>query len=182
MLTGDLTALNEKCSTGKSGAFFYLISDSKIFLKTLPKHEFIFYTKIIENYYNHMAEHPNTLVVRIFGLYKLKIYQNKQKVDTIYFISMENIFWKVKAEQQCQIMEVYDLKGSLYGRSGSDGGEFKDQDWIDKKRKIQLPQTFGEIFREQITSDSRFFKKRNINDYSLMVALVKYSGELTPSN
>lgn len=38
ILTGDLTALNEKCSTGKSGAFFYLTSDNRIFLKTLPKH------------------------------------------------------------------------------------------------------------------------------------------------
>lgn len=69
-----------------------------------------------------MTEHSNTLIVRIFGLYKLKIYQNKQKVNTIYFISMENIFWKVKAEETCQIVEVYDLKGSLYGRTGAEGG------------------------------------------------------------
>lgn len=39
-----------------------------------------------------MKEFPNTLIVRIYGLYKLKIYQNKQKINTIYFISMENIF------------------------------------------------------------------------------------------
>ena len=96
-LTGNLTALNEKCSTGKSGAFFYLTSDNRIFLKTLPKNEFIFFTEIIEKYYRHMIENPNTLIVRIYGLYKLKIYQNKQKIDTFYFISMENIFWKVKA-------------------------------------------------------------------------------------
>ncbi len=32
------------------------------------------------------------MIVRIYGLYKLKIFQNKQKVNTIYFISMENIF------------------------------------------------------------------------------------------
>jgi 1-phosphatidylinositol-4-phosphate 5-kinase len=126
LLTGDLTALNEKCSTGKSGAFFYLTSDNKIFLKTLPKREFIFFTKIIQNYYKHLSEYPNTLIVRIFGLYKLKIYQNKQKIDTVYFISMENIFWKVKAEQKCTIEEVYDLKGSLYGRTGAEGEELKD--------------------------------------------------------
>ena len=88
LLTGDLTALNEKCSTGKSGAFFYLTSDNRIFLKTLPKDEFIFFTKIIENYYKHMMDYPNTLIVRIYGLYKLKIFQNKQKINTIYFISM----------------------------------------------------------------------------------------------
>lgn len=37
LLTGDLTALNEKCSTGKSGSFFYLTSDNRVFLKTIPK-------------------------------------------------------------------------------------------------------------------------------------------------
>ena len=77
-----------------------------------------------------MTQYPNTLIVRIYGLYKLKIYQNKQKIDTFYFISMENIFYQVKDSSQCQILEVYDLKGSLYGRTGSDGGELKDQDWI----------------------------------------------------
>lgn len=51
-----------------------------------------------------MTEYSNTLIVRIFGLYKLKIYQNKQKINTIYFISMENIFWKVKAEETCKIV------------------------------------------------------------------------------
>lgn len=39
-----------------------------------------------------MINHPNSLIVRIYGLYKLKIYVNKQKINTIYFISMENIF------------------------------------------------------------------------------------------
>lgn len=30
--------------------------------------------------------------------------------------------------------------------------------------------------------DSRFFKKNNINDYSLMVAIVKFSGDLQVDN
>lgn len=46
LVMGNLTALNEKCSTGKSGSFFYLTQDSNIFLKTIPKHEFIFFTTI----------------------------------------------------------------------------------------------------------------------------------------
>lgn len=39
-----------------------------------------------------MKEFNNTLIVRMYGLYKLKVFKNKKKVDTIYFISMENIF------------------------------------------------------------------------------------------
>ena len=41
---------------------------------------------------------------------------------------------------------------------------------------IRLPDQLKDIFRDQITIDSRFFKKNNINDYSLMVAFVKYEG------
>jgi hypothetical protein len=46
---------------------------------------------------------------------------------------------------------------------------------------ISLPMQLSQIFRDQITNDSRFFKKNNINDYSLMVAFVRYEGELNPS-
>lgn len=73
------------------------------------------------------------------------------------------------------MQEVFDLKGSLYGRTGADGQELKDQDWVERGRKIQLPTEIGEIFRSQIKADSKFFKKNNINDYSLMVAFVKYN-------
>lgn len=170
LLTGDLTALNEKCSTGKSGSFFYLTTDNRVFLKTIPKHEFLFFTRILKHYYEHMSSHPNTLIVRIYGLYKLKVYANRQKINTIYFISMENIF---SQQQGPEILEVYDLKGSLYGRTGQDGKELKDQDWIERGKKISLPSELSALFREQIWADSRFFKKNNINDYSLMVAFVR---------
>lgn len=43
-----------------------------------------------------MINNGNTLIVRVYGLYKLKVYANKQKINTIYFISMENIFHEIK--------------------------------------------------------------------------------------
>lgn len=60
------------------------------------------------------------MIVRIYGLYKLKIFENKKKIDTIYFISMENIFKELAKDQigLIKVKEIYDLKGSLYGRSG----------------------------------------------------------------
>jgi hypothetical protein len=122
-----------------------------------------------------MTANRNSLIVRIYGLYKLKVYVNKQKVNTIYFISMENIFQHLKKEEGVTVDEVYDLKGSLYGRTGSDGNELKDQDWVERGKKIRLPQEISEVFRDQIKADSKFFKKNNINDYSLMVAFVSHN-------
>jgi 1-phosphatidylinositol-4-phosphate 5-kinase len=37
MVIGHLAALSEKCSTGKSGSFFYQTHDNKYLLKTIPK-------------------------------------------------------------------------------------------------------------------------------------------------
>lgn len=42
-----------------------------------------------------MRKYKNSLIVRVYGLYKLKLFVNKEKVQTIYFISMENIFANV---------------------------------------------------------------------------------------
>jgi 1-phosphatidylinositol-4-phosphate 5-kinase len=77
LFLGNLQALNEKCSTGKSGAFFYLTLDNKVFLKTIKKGEYIFFEKILKNYYEHMRNYKNSLIVRVYGLYKLKVFVNK---------------------------------------------------------------------------------------------------------
>ena len=85
----------------------------------------MFFVEILQEYYKHQRDYMNTLIVRIYGLYKLKIYENKEKVNTIYFISMENIFKEINDPKvggfNIQIKEVYDLKGSLYGRTGEEG-------------------------------------------------------------
>lgn len=77
-----------------------------------------------------MRNYKNSLIVRVYGLYKLKIFVNKEKIKTIYFISMENIFSYITKENNLRIDELYDLKGSLYGRTGGEGSELKDQDWV----------------------------------------------------
>ncbi len=92
---------------------------------------------------------------------------------------MQNIFSKIKSEERCYIEQIYDLKGSLYGRTGGEDNELKDRDWMERNKKIQLDVHLNQIFRDQITMDSKFFKKNNINDYSLMVAFIRYQGTVT---
>ena len=43
---------------------------------------------MLKSYYEHTIANPHTLIVRMFGLYKLKQFKNKTKVDTIRFIAM----------------------------------------------------------------------------------------------
>lgn len=49
----------------------------------------------------------------------------------------------------------------------------KDNDWVERKKKIHLSVDVKKIFRNQIKIDSRFFKTNNINDYSLMVTIAE---------
>lgn len=65
-----------------------------------------------------MIKYPNSLIVRICGVYKIKRFFNKSKDSSIYFICMENVF-----SAELKIVEKFDLKGSSYGRSGGDGGD-----------------------------------------------------------
>ena len=103
------------------------------------------------------------------------MFKNKKKVDTIYFISMENIFKDISSDtlSTITIKETYDLKGSFYGRNGSEDKELKDNDWVERKRKIHISPELKSIFKNQIKVDSKFFKNNKINDYSIMVSIAE---------
>lgn len=58
---------------------------------------------------------------------------------------------------------------------GEDGKQLKDQDWMERGKKISLKPETSAIFKDQIKADSKFFKKNNINDYSLMISFVKHN-------
>jgi len=92
LLFGNLSSLTEKVSSGKSGSFFYYSYDDKYMLKTISKDEYILFKKIIKKYYEHLVNNFNTMMTKIFGLYKMKIFKSKSKFDKIYFVVMVNIF------------------------------------------------------------------------------------------
>ena len=162
---GNLTAISEKFSTGKSGAFFYETQDGKYLLKTISKSECNFLIKILRNYHQHLCSNPHSLIVRIFGLYKLKQFKNKTKLSTIRFIAMENIF-----SQRLKPIAIYDLKGSSYDRRG-DQHEFKDLDWTEHRQKISLPKFQRDLLVRQVRKDVLFFSSNNINDYSILLGM-----------
>jgi len=115
-----------------------------------------------------MSSQPNSLIVRICGVYRIKRFFNGTKEKSIYFICMENIF-----AGDLRVLERYDLKGSSYGRKGEPTSEFKDNDWVANRRKIELDVEEQELFVKQLTSDAEFFSRNNINDYSFLVGIAE---------
>ena len=63
---------------------------------------------IVENYAYYIRDHPDSYLIRIYGLYKMK---NKSSNRTIYFIIIGNVF-----DQEIDIDERYDIKGATHKR------------------------------------------------------------------
>ena len=112
LMKGNLTTLTELVSCGKSGSFFYYSADGRFTLKTIHRAEFHFLMGILKNYYEYIIANPQTLIVKFFGLHKIRFkFIKKLKWKKIYIIIMSNFFHTSK-----EIHERYDIKGSTYKR------------------------------------------------------------------
>lgn len=163
-------SLREMCSSGKSGSFFYFSYDSKFVLKTISAKEYEFFKNILQDYYNHILNNPNTLMQRFFGLHTL--YYNNMKM---YFVIMNNVF-----KTNIQVHYKYDLKGSTFQRKSLRGNSYddydynipmKDLDFIERGEKIFLLENEKDLILKEIRNDSLFLSRHNINDYSFLIGV-----------
>jgi hypothetical protein len=157
----------EFISNSKSGQFFFYSHDGRYMIKTQTKEENKFMMRILPHYYKFITENPHTLLVKILGMHRVKMYHLNQK---IHFVIMGSVF-----DTPAVIHQMYDLKGSLVGREATakeraNGGVLKDMDLINDKVKMHLGQKKKQ-FIEQLTRDARFLASLNIMDYSLLVGI-----------
>ena len=100
-------------------------------------------------------------------MHRIKMYHLRRKV---HFVIMSSVF-----DTPAQINTIYDLKGSLVGRSATEkerqsGGVLKDCDMLDDHRKLHLgPKKVN--FMRQLQKDARFLSSLNVMDYSLLVGI-----------
>jgi 1-phosphatidylinositol-4-phosphate 5-kinase len=142
-------------------------------LKTCSHNEFEHFKKIMKNYYYHLLAFPHTLIARFFGLHKIS-FNEDGKIKRIYFVVMANVF-----NTQREIHVRYDLKGSTYGRFTKvkegeaipSGVALKDVDWLNSKEQINLKPEVRALLLQQLKHDAEFFKRNNINDYSVLLGV-----------
>ena len=105
-------------SSGKSGALFYYTKDKNYMLKSISKREFQSLLRILKDYLNFLDSHPDSLLVKFFGAYKLrwkspedtKCFCMKMQT-TSYIVVMDNIF------KNFDVGLRFDLKGSTRSRT-----------------------------------------------------------------
>ena len=171
----------EFISNSKSGQFFFYSHDGRYMIKTQTNEENKFMKRILPHYYRYVTENPHTFLVRILGMHRVKMYHLNRKT---HFVIMESVF-----DTPEPIQKVYDLKGSLVGRSASqkdrdNGGVLKDNDLIDDGVKLELGSKRKAII-DQLEKDANFLADMNIMDYSVLLGIhdrkTRHSGEVEPS-
>jgi len=183
---GNFTGFTELASTGKSGSFFYYSYDSKFILKTVSEDEFHFLRQILPDYYEHIKNHPNTLMTRFYGCHKIIFYRSGiGRSKEFRFVIMNNVF-----STGHKIHVRYDLKGSSVGRQVfTKLGEImyfytifkksdptisrKELDLLAEQRKFILEKEQKKLLMETIKHDCNFFEKQSVNDYSLLIGVHK---------
>jgi len=165
----DKFMLLELSSPGKSGSFFYFSPDYRYLIKTVHYNEHRHFFKVLDKYYNYLEANPNSLIMSIYGLYRLKADGHK-----MYFIVMQNVYPPNK-----DMHRMYDLKGSTKGRYVEPPTEeknyartiFKDINWTDENRHLILGPEKRKLLLEQLEKDAKFLQTMGVMDYSLLVGI-----------
>ncbi|CAD8179979.1 unnamed protein product [Paramecium pentaurelia] len=166
---------------GKSGEFFFFNHNNKLLLKTITMTELNNLTEILEQYFWHCTQNPNTLIAKILGIYTFEGFE----IGRISMILMKNI-GKINLSA---ITRIFDLKGSSYKRevhkpTKQSGGlnnqiitipkQLKDIDFIKLEKQINIsPQCCTTIY-EQLEIDTLFLQSLGFMDYSFCLMLVDW--------
>lgn len=178
---------------GASGELFMFSKDNKFILKTITETEHKVFKSMILQYSEHLREHRDSLIGKIYGLFSFNF---KMGEKPIRMIVMENLF----SINKDAILRKYDLKGSRHSRKvlhkyndidiNSKVPEIlKDIDFENIEKEIKLcsehhldapicnidknKKTFAaERLLERIEADVDFFKGQEIIDYSMILAVV----------
>jgi len=159
-------------STARSGSMFYKTPDKKYFFKTMLGPEVDTLLDLLKDYHGHLTRHPNSFLVRIYGMMRISIGPWK-----CFLQIMGNAFPSGVALDG----GVYDLKGrkpkpgkSLDERGVVSQGAIKDNEI---NFRLLFCEASKNYFIDQIHFDVELLKSHDIMDYSLLLGLHTVTAE-----
>jgi len=151
----------EFVSNSKSGAFFFFSNDGRFMIKTIEQAEAKTLLRILQKYYLHLKQYPDSLIARFYGLHRVQLARPMHGRSKYYFVVMQSVFKTTK-----YIHAIFDLKGSQVGREATEkekkripsnkmtGTILKDNDLLQSKIKINLGIGRAGALLEQLQKDS----------------------------
>ncbi|XP_058834896.1 putative 1-phosphatidylinositol 3-phosphate 5-kinase [Topomyia yanbarensis] len=161
---------------GKSGSKFSKTIDDQFVLKEMSKTDISIFENFAPNYFEYLqqclAKNQPTLLVKIFGVFKVIVRRRENASIEKTVLVMENLFCNR------EITDKFDLKGSLRNRMvdpNRQSGEivlmdenFMQMSWTNPLYILTHSRT---ILKEAIDRDASFLEKNEVIDYSLLVGL-----------
>ena len=167
---------------------FFGTNDGCFVIKSIPRHfeHSFFQEELLEPYYAHMTEHPDSLLVWITD-YIVAPYTTLGTLfgcTPAHHIVMENILCGKAEDPASQNWETYDLKPIDYFYPERD---LVPAPLVSEATLSKLADTFNdklhlfrkdyEAFREAIEADTKFLEDANAVDYSLFLVRIPASSK-----
>jgi 1-phosphatidylinositol-4-phosphate 5-kinase len=173
----ESSGMLEKFTEGKSGSFFYFTRDYRYIIKTITPQEEAFLQKIAYRYYDYMHKNPDSIIVRLYGLHKVRLAREQKYISVVV---MDNLFYN---DHNLKMTERYDLKGSTIGRQVLKGNESPSERYkktlkdMDLRSKIFIGEDAKTQLMEQLQRDVEFLSSLHIMDYSLLLGIHNHQGD-----
>ena len=175
----ESSGMLEKFTEGKSGSFFYFTKDFRYIIKTITEEEEAFLRKIAYDYYTHIQKNPDSMIVRLYGLHKVRLARLQRYISVVV---MENLFYN---ENNLKMNERYDLKGSTIGRRAWKGSKTSSDKFKKTLKDLDLSTTIAvgheakQQLMEQLRADVEFLSNLHIMDYSMLLGIHHHTREGT---
>jgi len=182
MIISSMLPMNNKNgikeTEGKGGAFFINSDDHEFILKTITEQEFKIMIRLLRNkMVQYFKMNQNSIICRIYGVYKIKIDIDLLQSDEIYFILMKNVVGSFVENLLCK----YDLKGSSLNRKvryeNIDTTVMKDLNFNEVEAVFLLNKEDSKKLVNICEKDSNFLCSSGIMDYSLFVAKISLNND-----
>lgn len=163
---------------GKGGSFFVNTDDNEFILKTITFEELEIIRKLLLfKMVKYLNNNNDSIISRIYGVYKIKMHNGIIFEDEIYFILMKNVIGTFTDNLLCK----YDLKGSSLNRKVTyeniDQRVMKDINFNETEKVLLLNKNNSERLIQIATKDANFFCDLGIMDYSLLVAKISLNND-----
>ena len=165
-------------SEGKGGSFFLNSDDNEFSIKTITFNEAeLIRGLLLYKMAEYLSSNKQSIIGRIYGVYKITMKTGLFKEDEIYFILMKNVIGSFADN----LIVKYDLKGSRLNRSANIG-EFvsnvmKDNNFKDIEQVLLLNKENANKLLINASEDANFFCGVKVMDYSLLVAKISLNND-----
>lgn len=155
-----------KADGGAGGAFFFFSYDNRLIFKSMTSEEKASFMKNSNNYFSYLTEHKNSLISKVYGLYK---FQKSNGEEPIY-IYLQRSICPVDPEF---IINKFDLKGSSYNRQViKEVSKYQHQHSM-PLQKITADEVPRENFNQELSLQVTHAKSKNLGDDTPLLKMYK---------